>query len=173
MYESEFLKSGLAEKQFMALTEQEPTMESENPKHAPEVKKPKQTQPKHKIKQMTEMHSFSVKHFPLLQKHLLSLQKEIGNNYLTLTEFMELSRILCEILLQNLTLLNQLFWFSPAGHRVCLGEQMARVELFIFFTNLLRAFTFQLPEGVKEINPEYILGAILQPHPYKLCAIPR
>uniref|UniRef100_A0A8C0BFB0 Uncharacterized protein n=1 Tax=Buteo japonicus TaxID=224669 RepID=A0A8C0BFB0_9AVES len=60
-----------------------------------------------------------------------------------------------------------------AGHRVCLGEQMARVELFIIFTNLLRAFTFQLPEGVKEINLEYILGAILQPHPYKLCAIPR
>uniref|UniRef100_A0A8D2MF97 CP2J2 protein n=1 Tax=Zonotrichia albicollis TaxID=44394 RepID=A0A8D2MF97_ZONAL len=60
-----------------------------------------------------------------------------------------------------------------AGHRVCLGERMARVELFIFFTNLLRAFTFQLPEGVKEINLEYILGAILQPHPYKLCAIPR
>uniref|UniRef100_A0A669Q0W4 Cytochrome P450 family 2 subfamily J member 2 n=1 Tax=Phasianus colchicus TaxID=9054 RepID=A0A669Q0W4_PHACC len=60
-----------------------------------------------------------------------------------------------------------------AGHRVCLGEQMARVELFIFFTNLLRAFTFQLPEGVKEINPEYILGAILQPHPYEICAVPR
>ncbi|KFQ18432.1 Cytochrome P450 2K1, partial [Merops nubicus] len=60
-----------------------------------------------------------------------------------------------------------------AGHRVCLGEQMARVELFIFFTSLLRAFTFQLPEGVKEINLEYILGAILQPHPYQLCAIPR
>ncbi|NXA51129.1 CP2J2 protein, partial [Nothocercus julius] len=60
-----------------------------------------------------------------------------------------------------------------AGHRVCLGEQMARVELFIFFTNLLRAFTFQIPEGVKEMDLEYILGAILQPHPYKLCAIPR
>ncbi|PKU28957.1 cytochrome p450 2j2-like [Limosa lapponica baueri] len=59
------------------------------------------------------------------------------------------------------------------GHRVCLGEQMARVELFIIFTNLLRSFTFQLPEGVKEINLDYILGAILQPHPYKLCAIPR
>lgn len=110
---------------------------------------------------------------PLLQKHLLSLQKEMGNNYLTLTEFMELSEILCKVLLQNLTLFNQLFWFSSTGHRVCLGEQMARVELFIFFTNLLRAFTFQLPEGVKEINLEYILGAILQPHPYKLCAIPR
>lgn len=137
-------------------------------------KKPKQTQPKHQIKHLTEVHSFSVKCFPsLLLKHFLSLQKEIGKNYLILTEFMELSRILCKIPLQNLTLLNQLFWFSSAGHRVCLGEQMARVELFIFFTNLLRAFTFQLPEGVKEINVEYILGAILQPHPYKLCAIPR
>lgn len=134
-------------------------------------KKMKKTQSKHQIKHLTEMHSFSVKCFPP-SPHLLSLQKEIGNNYLTLTEFVELSTILC-ILLQNLTLLNQLFWFSSTGHRVCLGEQMARVELFIFFTNLLRAFTFQLPEGVKEINLEYILGAILQPHPYKLCAIPR
>lgn len=66
-----------------------------------------------------------------------------------------------------------LFSLPSAGHRVCLGEQMARVELFIFFTNLLRAFTFRLPEGVKEINLEYVLGAILQPHPYQLCAIPR
>uniref|UniRef100_A0A8C8RJ50 Uncharacterized protein n=1 Tax=Pelusios castaneus TaxID=367368 RepID=A0A8C8RJ50_9SAUR len=41
-----------------------------------------------------------------------------------------------------------------AGHRVCLGEQLARTELFIFISNLLRAFTFRLPEGVKEINTE-------------------
>nr|XP_013797253.1 PREDICTED: cytochrome P450 2J2-like [Apteryx mantelli mantelli] len=65
------------------------------------------------------------------------------------------------------------FFPFSAGHRVCLGEQMAQVELFIFFTNLLRAFSFQIPEGVKEIDLEYILGAILQPHSYKLCAIPR
>uniref|UniRef100_A0A674J874 Cytochrome P450 family 2 subfamily J member 2 n=2 Tax=Terrapene triunguis TaxID=2587831 RepID=A0A674J874_9SAUR len=60
-----------------------------------------------------------------------------------------------------------------AGHRVCLGERLARTELFIFFTNLLRAFTFRLPEGVKEINTESILGGLLQPHPYKICAVPR
>uniref|UniRef100_A0A8C3PK16 Cytochrome P450 n=1 Tax=Calidris pygmaea TaxID=425635 RepID=A0A8C3PK16_9CHAR len=60
-----------------------------------------------------------------------------------------------------------------AGHRVCLGENLARTELFIFFANLLRAFTFRLPEGVTEINPEPILGGTLQPHPYRLCAIPR
>ncbi|KFV09659.1 Cytochrome P450 2J6, partial [Pterocles gutturalis] len=61
-----------------------------------------------------------------------------------------------------------------AGHRVCLGEHLARTELFIFFANLLRAFTFQLPEGVTKINTEPILGgATLQPHPYRICAIPR
>ncbi|XP_035190982.1 cytochrome P450 2J6-like isoform X2 [Oxyura jamaicensis] len=60
-----------------------------------------------------------------------------------------------------------------AGHRVCLGEHLARTELFIFFANLLRAFTFRLPEGVTKINTEPILGGTLQPHPYKVCAIPR
>ncbi|XP_065530463.1 cytochrome P450 2J4-like isoform X2 [Lathamus discolor] len=44
------------------------------------------------------------------------------------------------------------------GHRVCLGEHLARTELFIFFANLLRAFTFRLPEGVTKISTEPILG---------------
>uniref|UniRef100_A0A8D0EKG6 Uncharacterized protein n=1 Tax=Strix occidentalis caurina TaxID=311401 RepID=A0A8D0EKG6_STROC len=59
------------------------------------------------------------------------------------------------------------------GHRVCLGEHLARTELFIFFASLLRAFTFRLPEGVTKISTEPILGGTLQPHPYRLCAIPR
>ncbi|KAM9279277.1 cytochrome P450 2J4-like [Morus bassanus] len=59
------------------------------------------------------------------------------------------------------------------GHRVCLGEHLARTELFIFFANLLRAFTFRLPEGVTKINTEPIFGGTLQPHPYRVCAIPR
>ncbi|KFQ15965.1 Cytochrome P450 2J6, partial [Leptosomus discolor] len=60
-----------------------------------------------------------------------------------------------------------------AGHRVCLGEHLARTELFIFFASLLRAFTFRLPEGVTKINTEPIFGGTLQPHPYRVCAIPR
>uniref|UniRef100_A0A8D0H969 Cytochrome P450 family 2 subfamily AB member 18 n=1 Tax=Sphenodon punctatus TaxID=8508 RepID=A0A8D0H969_SPHPU len=60
-----------------------------------------------------------------------------------------------------------------AGHRVCLGEQLARYELFIFFSNLLRAFSLRLPEGVKEINTEPDYGGVLQPFPYKLRALPR
>uniref|UniRef100_A0A8C8RJ09 Uncharacterized protein n=2 Tax=Pelusios castaneus TaxID=367368 RepID=A0A8C8RJ09_9SAUR len=68
---------------------------------------------------------------------------------------------------------NEAFLPFSAGHRVCLGEQVARTEFFIIFANLLRTFTFHLPEGVKEVNLDYILGAVLQPHPYKLLAAPR
>ncbi|XP_042314490.1 cytochrome P450 2J2-like [Sceloporus undulatus] len=59
------------------------------------------------------------------------------------------------------------------GARVCLGEQMAKKELFLFFTHLLRTFKFQLPEGVKELNKEPLLGFMLHPHPYRVCAVPR
>ncbi|XP_059711607.1 cytochrome P450 2J4-like isoform X2 [Haemorhous mexicanus] len=59
------------------------------------------------------------------------------------------------------------------GHRVCLGEHLARTELFIFFASLLRAFTFRLPEGVTQVSTEPVMGGTLQPHPYRLCAIPR
>ncbi|KFQ63676.1 Cytochrome P450 2J2, partial [Pelecanus crispus] len=59
------------------------------------------------------------------------------------------------------------------GHRVCLGEHLARTELFIFFANLLRAFTFRFPEGVTKVNTEPMCGGTLQPHPYRVCAIPR
>ncbi|XP_062987872.1 cytochrome P450 2C39-like [Elgaria multicarinata webbii] len=60
-----------------------------------------------------------------------------------------------------------------AGARVCLGELLAKVDLFIFLTCLLRNFKFQLPEGVKELNEEPITGVTRHTHPYKICAIPR
>ncbi|XP_078522909.1 cytochrome P450 2J4-like [Lissotriton helveticus] len=60
-----------------------------------------------------------------------------------------------------------------AGHRVCLGETLARIEVFIFFTSLLRAFTFRLPEGVKNVGMEPIFGGTLQPQPYQICALTR
>ncbi|NXV80057.1 CP2J6 protein, partial [Atlantisia rogersi] len=59
------------------------------------------------------------------------------------------------------------------GHRVCIGELLARMELFIIFSTLLRAFTFTLPEGVKEADTKFVFGSTMKPPPYQLCAIPR
>ncbi|NWW79673.1 CP2DS protein, partial [Climacteris rufus] len=59
------------------------------------------------------------------------------------------------------------------GHRVCMGELLARMELFIIFCTLLQAFTFTLPEGVKEVNTKIVFGITMKPPPYQLCAIPR
>ncbi|XP_063769999.1 cytochrome P450 2J2-like isoform X2 [Pseudophryne corroboree] len=68
---------------------------------------------------------------------------------------------------------NEAFLPFSAGHRVCLGEQLARFELVIIFITLMRAFSFHLPEGVTEVNTNYVVKITLQPHPYKICANPR
>ncbi|XP_039192300.1 cytochrome P450 2J2-like [Crotalus tigris] len=64
--------------------------------------------------------------------------------------------------------------FMPfgAGQRVCLGEKLSRIELFIILTSLLRTFCFQVPEGVKKLNEKSIVRMGLSPHPYKICAVP-
>ncbi|XP_075792210.1 cytochrome P450 2J2-like isoform X1 [Pelodiscus sinensis] len=59
-----------------------------------------------------------------------------------------------------------------AGKRGCLGEQLARTELFLFFTILLQKFTFQAPKDVK-LSLEFRMGATLSPKPYQICALSR
>ncbi|KAG7232711.1 hypothetical protein INR49_008198 [Caranx melampygus] len=61
-----------------------------------------------------------------------------------------------------------------AGRRVCLGESLARMELFIFFTTLLQHFRFTPAPGVSEDDLDLTpcVGITLSPSPHKLCAIP-
>ncbi|XP_071975281.1 vitamin D 25-hydroxylase isoform X2 [Engystomops pustulosus] len=55
------------------------------------------------------------------------------------------------------------------GRRHCLGEQLARMELFLFFTALLQRFHLHFPNGfIPNLKPK--LGMTLQPHPYLICA---
>ncbi|XP_078575958.1 cytochrome P450 2D15-like [Branchiostoma floridae x Branchiostoma japonicum] len=59
------------------------------------------------------------------------------------------------------------------GPRRCLGEQLAKFELFLFFTSMLQQFTFKLPEGAPTPDTEGIFGLVFSPQPFKICAFPR
>ncbi|XP_074524026.1 cytochrome P450 2J2-like [Halichoeres trimaculatus] len=56
-----------------------------------------------------------------------------------------------------------------AGKRVCLGENLARMELFLFFTSFLQHFTFSMPAGVKP-KMDYVFGVTLAPWQYEISA---
>ncbi|XP_039980216.1 cytochrome P450 2K1-like [Xiphias gladius] len=62
-----------------------------------------------------------------------------------------------------------------AGRRVCLGESLARMELFLFFTSLLQRFRFTPPPGVTEdeLDLTAAVGFTLNPLPHELCAVSR
>ncbi|XP_068174781.1 cytochrome P450 2J4-like [Antennarius striatus] len=56
-----------------------------------------------------------------------------------------------------------------AGKRACLGEGLARMELFLFFVTLLQKFNFSTLDGV-ELRTEGITGATRTPYPFKVYA---
>ncbi|XP_072241074.1 cytochrome P450 2U1 [Leuresthes tenuis] len=59
------------------------------------------------------------------------------------------------------------------GRRVCMGEQLAKMELFLTVASLLQAFTFRLPEGQPPPPMQGRFGLTLAPCPYTVCVSPR
>ncbi|XP_069591529.1 cytochrome P450 2W1-like [Ranitomeya imitator] len=57
------------------------------------------------------------------------------------------------------------------GRRLCLGESLAKMELFIFFTGLLQKFSFTPPDGTKECQLDVDADPCftLRPQPHLEC----
>ncbi|XP_055978278.1 cytochrome P450 2J2-like [Sorex fumeus] len=58
------------------------------------------------------------------------------------------------------------------GKRACLGEQLARTELFVFFTSLMQKFTFRPPDN-EQMSQKFRMGLTVAPVKYRICALPR
>jgi len=59
------------------------------------------------------------------------------------------------------------------GKRQCLGESLAKTELFLIFTRLIQMFTFEACDGYPRPSPEPVAGFILAPKPFYARAVPR
>ncbi|XP_063165675.1 cytochrome P450 2U1 [Candoia aspera] len=68
---------------------------------------------------------------------------------------------------------NETFIPFGIGKRVCMGEQLAKMELFLMFVSLLQSFTFLYPAGLKKPSMKGRFGLTLAPFPFKLIALKR
>lgn len=66
-------------------------------------------------------------------------------------------------------------YFMPfgVGRRICLGEVLARMEIFMFFSSLMHTYDIKLPEGAPLPSLKPNAGITMTPNFFKVCLIPR
>ncbi|KAG8445795.1 hypothetical protein GDO86_010544 [Hymenochirus boettgeri] len=67
---------------------------------------------------------------------------------------------------------NENFLPFSTGRRSCVGENLAKMEIFLFFTRLLQNFTLRAPPGTNFDLPSGIGFTSIPPY-HKMCAMPR
>ncbi|XP_002738774.1 cytochrome P450 2U1-like [Saccoglossus kowalevskii] len=67
----------------------------------------------------------------------------------------------------------EMFIPFSTGARMCLGDQTAKMELFLFFACLMQTFSFTRPEGTSPPTLVGKTGITLSPQPFEVCAHPR
>uniref|UniRef100_A0A670IR00 Cytochrome P450 2A13-like n=1 Tax=Podarcis muralis TaxID=64176 RepID=A0A670IR00_PODMU len=68
---------------------------------------------------------------------------------------------------------NEAFMPFSVGKRYCLGENLGRMELFLFFTSILQNFRLKSPVPPEKINiSPMLVGFATIPRFYEMCAIP-
>lgn len=111
----------------------------------------------------TELHGYSIPKGTLIIPNMVSVLKEKGqwkhpdqfnpDNFLNSQgEFVK----------------PEAFLPFSAGPRMCLGEGLARMELFFITVTLLRKFRFTWPEDAGEPDYTPVYGVTLTPQPYRM-----
>lgn len=62
-------------------------------------------------------------------------------------------------------------FFLPfgVGRRMCLGDVLARMELFLFFSSIMHRFEISLPKGAEEPSLNGIAGVTIHPNKFFVC----
>jgi 26-hydroxylase len=62
-------------------------------------------------------------------------------------------------------------YFMPfgSGRRICLGDVLARMELFIFFASIMHRFDILLPSGCEEPSLDGNPGVTIYPDRFLVC----
>lgn len=66
-------------------------------------------------------------------------------------------------------------YFMPfgVGRRMCLGDNLARMEIFLFFSSMLHTFHITLPENEPLPSLKGTVGVTISPHAFNVKLIPR